>query len=134
MGSSKVRLHNTMYVGAACCFRLSSVVCLSVTLLPSLAFAYIGSVSVWHSSSGPHKNLWHQTRKGITELLLLVCATYIVYRGRHLAIGPHSTLLCIVYFVIIHAVFSIVIISNVLFQHRKQLITFLKGTPVLQTM
>ena len=95
---------------------------------------YIGSVTVRHSSSMRRQILRHGTRKGITELLLLVCANYSVQRGHHLAISPHSTLLCIVYFVITHAVFSIVIMSNVVFQHREQLTKFLKDTSVLQMM
>jgi len=38
------------------------------TLLPSLAFAYIGSVTARHSSSGVSQTLRHGTRNGITEL------------------------------------------------------------------
>jgi len=38
------------------------------TLRPSLAFSYIVSVTVQHSSSGVSQTLWHGTRNGITEL------------------------------------------------------------------
>jgi len=39
-----------------------------VTLRPSLAFSYIGSVTARHTSSGRQPTLWRGTRNGITEL------------------------------------------------------------------
>jgi len=59
--------------------------------VPSLAFSYIGSVTVRHSSSGVSQTLWHGTRNGITELSQR--APHIFgWAAITLGIGPHSTL------------------------------------------
>jgi len=63
-----------------------------VTLRPSLAFSYIGSVTARHSSTGVSQSLRrHSTRSGITELLQRASPIF----GRvaiTLGIGPHSSL------------------------------------------
>jgi len=56
-----------------------------ITLRPSLAFSYIGSVAARHSS----QTLQRGTREGITEISLLVCATYIPQGGHH--VGHQAT-------------------------------------------
>jgi len=38
------------------------------TLCRNLAFAYIGSITAWHSSSGASQTLWRHRRNGTTEL------------------------------------------------------------------
>jgi len=63
------------------------------TLRPSLAFAYIGSVTARHSSSGcqPSQTLRRRTSNGITELSQTAPPIF----GRAaitLGIGPHSSL------------------------------------------
>jgi len=59
------------------------------TLCPSSAFSYIGNVTARHSSSVRQPNFAaHLTRKGIMELSLLVCATYIPQGGHHVGHLP----------------------------------------------
>ena len=67
------------------------------TLRPSLAFAYIGSVTARHSSSGRHsQTLRRRTRNGITELSQT--APPIFDRAAiTLGISPHSSyLICLI--------------------------------------
>jgi len=62
------------------------------TLRPSLAFSYIGSVTAWHSSSGPQPNfaVWYKEWNYGT---FADGATYIFGRAAiRMAIGPHSSL------------------------------------------
>jgi len=64
------------------------------TLRPSLAFSYIGSVTAWHSSSGPQSNFakWYKEWNYGT---FAEGATYIRLGGHH--VGPHSScLFCVI--------------------------------------
>jgi len=60
------------------------------TLRPSLAFAYIGSVTARHSSSG-HQPDFAALCKEWTYGTFAEGATYIRQGGHHVSIGPHSS-------------------------------------------
>jgi len=62
----------------------------NITLRPSLAFSYTGSVTARHSSTGVSQSLRHGTRNGITELSHRAPPIF----GRAaitLGISPHSS-------------------------------------------
>jgi len=66
------------------------------TLRPSLVFSYIGGIT----AVGVSQTLQHGTRKGIMELLLLVCTTCIRHGSHHVGIGPHSSLVITYIFIV----------------------------------
>jgi len=63
------------------------LVCAKVTLRPSLAFSYIGSVTAWHSSCGPLPNFaaWYNEWNYGT---FAEGATYIRLGGHHVGHWP----------------------------------------------
>ena len=58
------------------------------TFRSSLAFSYIGSLLHNTRAVGVSQTLRRGTRKGIAELSLLVCATYIPQGGHHVGHRP----------------------------------------------
>jgi len=79
-----------IYIFGGCCPPDGILPGAKFTVRPSLAFSYIGTVTVWHSSSGASQTLRHGTRNGIAELLQR--ATPILgWAAIKLGIGPHSS-------------------------------------------
>ena len=59
-----------------------------LTFRPSLACPTLAALLLGTRVVGTGQTLWHGTRKGITELSFLVCATYIPQGGHHVGHQP----------------------------------------------